>query len=533
MLTNNSSRITFKRRTPLKVFASQSKNQIILLLFCSFFAYVVTCEVLGLAQNGVFPARKVRFTAVKARNGISYPNSTGIETFGLLMNGCHLPSVGEGLEGNGSLTVVGPQFANGYYFRVSDSPQASLPTIWLVESFDNDTLLWKVVGASVWRTGNQFQRQFYLLPGPTLDGGDEFRADYRSKWPWSMILAVHSGDCLGFLGSALVGCLGNNQSVRYFWYFMALNAGFFDLVSGLGRIAMGAEREAIYILLNVGVNLIFAIGIIIDESRLVTHFLILSGANFIASWVDEVLYGFDFVSLISRWLLDAGSVCIIVSVYILLNRFRILRNARALVRKDELAYRGAWAAEMSREGFEAALGELMALTQDLAKCCAVKTPRQCRLSAERARDSPLAHLCKVVRHGCEPFWRKSRIECDDALVSREEQHISRIVPIGGLDQLYFQARCLHPILLGRVHSWAQMSKGMFPIVKERDGLHFIRLIDVEAEDLKFIKWGQVKSVHRSIEKLIRSYSQARNQRIASSPFIYTMIHSQIPGLLVL
>jgi hypothetical protein len=463
-----------------------------------FFAYTVACQVAGLAQNGVFPAGKVRFTTVRTRSGVDYPNSTGISSFGMLMDGCPLPRIGEEIQGNGSLTIMGPSLANGYFIRVSDGYQGRLPAVWLVESFDNYTQSWKVVGSSVWRTDKQFQNKFYLLPGPDFDG--EFRADYRLAWPWKLINMVPLGNGLGFLGCFLIGCLGKYYGVaRHLWIFMAMNAGVVNLAVGLGRVSMGAERKAVAALLNVGVNFAFAISVIVDESRLVMHFLVLSGTNFIAGLVDESLHGFNFASLILRWLLDAGSILVAVSLYIIFRRFLILRKARALVRKDELAYRAAWAREMSREGFERALAKLMVLTQKLAAGCSVEIPRQRRISAEPFRDSPLV---------CMHFWRGLRIQPGDGLASGDRQHYPLTIPIQGLDQLYFQARCLHPILLEKVRHWARVSNGMIPVDKEGAALDFVRYNDVNPEDVTFIKWGQVKAVHRSIEKMVRSYSQA-------------------------
>jgi hypothetical protein len=82
-------------------------------------------------------------------------------------------------------------------------------------------------------------------------------------------------------------------------------------------------------------------------------------------------------------------------------------------------------------------------------------------------------------------------------------------PVKSLDQLYVQASCMHPILLGKVKSWALASNGMFQV----EGSHEYRLLEASGKSsndgICSLKFAKLKSTGRAIEKVVRSYGQAR------------------------
>ena len=80
-------------------------------------------------------------------------------------------------------------------------------------------------------------------------------------------------------------------------------------------------------------------------------------------------------------------------------------------------------------------------------------------------------------------------------------------PVLSLDQLYVQASCLHPILLEKVKGWATLSRGMFQI----DGTHDHGLLVGSADEgcTHSFKFAKMKSTSRAIEKVVRSYGQAK------------------------
>ena len=117
------------------------------------------------------------------------------------------------------------------------------------------------------------------------------------------------------------------------------------------------------------------------------------------------------------------------------------------------------------------------------------------------------------------------------------------VPVDGIDQLFFQAIALSPILIAKVQEWAAVSDGYFcsavtihdavrscqnrdcqtacsnrrhgedgnnGVEKELCPAGFVRWRDVAGKELQVqgqVRWAKIKSVQRSIEKSTRSYSK--------------------------
>ena len=83
-------------------------------------------------------------------------------------------------------------------------------------------------------------------------------------------------------------------------------------------------------------------------------------------------------------------------------------------------------------------------------------------------------------------------------------------PVRSLDQLYVQASCMHPILLGKVKSWALASNGMFQV----EVSHEYRRLEGAGKSPKDskcnLKFAKLKSTGRAIEKVVRSYGQVRH-----------------------
>jgi len=78
-----------------------------------------------------------------------------------------------------------------------------------------------------------------------------------------------------------------------------------------------------------------------------------------------------------------------------------------------------------------------------------------------------------------------------------------------LDQLFAQATGLDPILRTKVQQWALASKGYFRGPDLEGKPSFVLWQDAVAspEMQRSIRWGKLKSVRRSVEKLLRSYTE--------------------------
>jgi hypothetical protein len=99
-------------------------------------------------------------------------------------------------------------------------------------------------------------------------------------------------------------------------------------------------------------------------------------------------------------------------------------------------------------------------------------------------------------------------------------------PVRSLDQLYVQASCLHPILLHKAKAWALMSKGMFQSAVTGEYLALTsECCEIKHASQRF-KFAKLKSCARAIEKVVRSYGQAR-VRICTICIKTSPGHSQI------
>ena len=74
----------------------------------------------------------------------------------------------------------------------------------------------------------------------------------------------------------------------------------------------------------------------------------------------------------------------------------------------------------------------------------------------------------------------------------------------------WQAACLQPLLLAKVQAWALASGGCFavrgsPLFQRYDAA-------VAGEAAPVLKFAEVKSASRAIEKAVRAYGQVRRRR---------------------
>jgi len=79
-------------------------------------------------------------------------------------------------------------------------------------------------------------------------------------------------------------------------------------------------------------------------------------------------------------------------------------------------------------------------------------------------------------------------------------------PVKSLDQLYAQASGLYPVFLAKTKEWAYISEGQFFKV----GGGFVNWREAKAQGpagelMNSIKWAQMKSPSRAVEKLVRAY----------------------------
>jgi hypothetical protein len=184
----------------------------------------------------------------------------------------------------------------------------------------------------------------------------------------------------------------------------------------------------------------------------------------------------------------------LVTLAALLMRQRALAHSRRLVLEDGCKYDEAWAKLRSSERADA---DLAAICEQISRLTAKAT------CGGQARQFNHQHgsSCSVKNKDVSclerlrpPFLCEPRLFYGPAMVGT----VDLAAPVDSLDQLYAQACILHPVLLDKTRAWAAASGGYFQNYAGQGMSRFYRI-------------AKVKSVSRAIEKLVRSYAQARTE----------------------
>mmetsp|Transcript_8813 Transcript_8813/g.20804 ORF Transcript_8813/g.20804 Transcript_8813/m.20804 type:complete len:465 (+) Transcript_8813:84-1478(+) len=121
--------------------------------------------------------------------------------------------------------------------------------------------------------------------------------------------------------------------------------------------------------------------------------------------------------------------------------------------------------------------------------------------------------------GVRKAWKtmQRRVQASSGASKSSGQSILDVTcPVTSLDQLYSQAAGLDHMLRRKVQEWAGRSRGMFPLQDElqpspggSSQQQFVLWAEAAARadtDI-MVRWGQLKSPDRAVEKLMRSYKQ--------------------------
>jgi hypothetical protein len=115
-------------------------------------------------------------------------------------------------------------------------------------------------------------------------------------------------------------------------------------------------------------------------------------------------------------------------------------------------------------------------------------------------------------------------QCELDCAVKDSETVDLRLPIKRLDQVFFQAKCINPIFLKKVQSLALATSGGGPVhfsvssegnsvpcaegdqhLMGSSGFVFKLASQGEGAVPVDIRWGSIKSVNRSIEKVIRVY----------------------------
>jgi hypothetical protein len=226
-----------------------------------------------------------------------------------------------------------------------------------------------------------------------------------------------------------------------------------------------------------------------------------------------------------------------------------LYAARLLVLADKARYDAIWIAERDNPSIGSAVVELSSIVEEISKKSVLHPLQLNRLLSSEAEARGFG-LAITQRGGIAPPWlsevldrasssksvssfaafaSSDRWRADSFPDSEDGASDYYSQPVDSLDQLYYQAVALNPLLIAKVQSWAQYSGGCFSGssafvagdgVRIENGYNdvegnelppgFVRWMDVKEQEQSVggqVQWAKVKSVQRSIEKTTRSYGK--------------------------
>jgi hypothetical protein len=261
-----------------------------------------------------------------------------------------------------------------------------------------------------------------------------------------------------------------------------------------------------------------------------------------------------------RSLLSGGGWSLLLAWVTLTCHQWVLRQARLLILADKAKYDKVWAQILSHEINVTQLQSLKILTQQMQS--KILAPASCRqynrkldvhgpwtsngLMADAQLSTPRSSTRESSTRGNSrpssilDHWQQDGLgsEAHEALLGCGiPGTLDQRNPVASLDQLYFQATAIHPILVAKVQAWAGMSRGYFQAAGSqemqlgreiRDPGSFVLWEQVRDQELLQpgrIKWCSVKSVQRSLEKSTRSYGKVCGLTALSPHFLAPLFGS--------
>ncbi len=284
----------------------------------------------------------------------------------------------------------------------------------------------------------------------------------------------------------------------------------------------------------------------------------------------------DTTDITTPIIFSAGFCAMLFTIFCLICRYWAHHQARRLILADKFKYDEAWAAVLAHKHHRHRIAALKVRLQSLM--CRI-VPAQCRHYNRVRKADSLRRRSQAAYELHHSIARSVRKLMDSPtppptaweilLDTGVPGELDLSSPVDSLDQLYFQAIALNPILINKIQGWATVSGGCFqvgsrpfsnPTVAEPlssktysqpvhrysksylgqspprhnqsefvhdDSLEslttegstfalqpltsgYVRWNEVKEEQAvngPIVKWGGIKSVQRSIEKSSRSYGK--------------------------
>lgn len=544
----------FHTNSPIASALSKRWFQLMLLLLGASYLGRVGLATEELKRNSFVEAARYRFTALELRSGaVTDGFWEGAEEweFGVMFDHCQQTS-SEPLEitTEGASQIIAfptPIKMNGWYLVTSESQDPELdPVKFLIEA-EVRAGAWKVVGASVFRRTGFGEKKF--MPGARFDTptrrGATVKVDTRPSWEW--YIGWMCSDVLiafGMILAAALGVKGSEIRGKVSFELTWVLSFFFRVAPAISYLSMGQYRHCFEWWCWSVFSLLFPLGLMVAERSFITVVLLAGILLIVVQTINEALI-FEEDEWFKRSPPYLGITLCVLGSFFLLFRMYILGRSRRFITEDKRVYDSVWETLLEEPEIRSALVELKSLSaeiQHLIRSNSCHARQYNRQSKGVARESSHMRNSTLIRAGnnsgrkpprtdstinvmgetyrsrtglaIEPGWVQRNLNIfqflKGSIIYPVELSIPGSIdekrPVTSLDQLYAQAAGMNVVLKGKVQQWALRCNGMFQLKNLRPAI-FVRWADAanDEQTRRRIKWGEIKTYNRAIEKLLRSY----------------------------
>jgi hypothetical protein len=468
-------------------------------------AYFATTQ---LAASGNFhpQPRAVRFTVLGLRDPVLPLEAVNDFSFGLLDNLCPVPMTAAGRTNVSSVASSHDEVsANGYFLNIISGPLEQDPVRWKVEILNNiqdgnETKSgWHIIGASVARGAGAFATFFPDLPFAVPTHRDKrISIVCLPQWPWVIMEVVtYYVASIGWLLFILAGFRQHQRAAVWVLSGTYLVLAILEGAGAVGSELMGEWRQAIEgwmycvpdALIGVCIrwgerHVLFALkayGLlkVLEMVRwillrncfsniLYDHYMPSVNRRCRLQVIRKRILYHDSEDISAAIIFSAGFCAMIFTLFCVIFRYWAHYQARRLILADKFKYDEAWAAVLTHKQHRHRIASLKIRLQNLM--CQI-VPAQCR-HYNRVRKSDAlrrhSHAAYELHHSLARSVRKlmdspppSPATWEILLDTGLPGELDLSSPVDSLDQLYYQAMALNPILIKKIQRWAAVSGGCF------------------------------------------------------------------------
>jgi hypothetical protein len=512
---------------PIAAALCKTRWQLLLLSLCFLFMSLGLIPFVAVMSRLSFSTSRIRFVALELRSGLSGVSilSPHIQRLELTRGGCPVlqPHQERNVTiENASMTLYLPKpvVADGCWFEVPASSSAQNdPTRYLIEAYDEIKNVWKTIGSS----GMTLDRFGTLKLGTEshsmLTRQNGHRVDISSLPPvWFFFIYVSNSLSAGVHFGAMCLCARVFKKVQFLNYLLSMSFFFNFIFSNIGSAFLILQEEtsrgiywSLYSVSNLAFSLVmawreryFILGMLSTGVYLITYDVIwaVSGGNTGVGGVPLngiIMFSWAVIAYISRW--------------------RGYLQSTRLIKQDQRCYDEIWARLYASNtsdltALQEALSPWKDLPEYLCRQCQKSTVHWQSASEELLYPPQIAQASISLQVTGTPsdgtgilgIRRNSTSHALSTMPADDIDYSSRVT---SLNQLFTQAAGNYASLRKKVQEWALQSHGSFQLQTDGDHPEFVRWESVcdKSDMVAKIKWGEMKSISRSVEKLLRSYQQ--------------------------